>query len=374
MTTQAYASALRDYRKAIDDVRKPAAGAVERGGGGVSPSASETALDWAVQCSEELRNVLSSAVASGDPNMRDIAGLKLLAAAAYDLALAEDFITTGEAEGREIERSASAVFASPNLKAILDAPLDATAMKSLAIVERAAFPTKPGPARDKLRDMVEPFIKDITENSARSVTTAVTSALNFGLGPLQAGLSAVTQEILANVPAGVSAFVRYAARLAQEAVRKLWEAFGQPEQEEIKSKTQDWFKDLLEKKNDAAALLDGLYQSVRLKEEVVAMIDTTKVTEVGPFKKAADALDDLSARYANIMKTLGWVMRAVGWAKTPLLVVTPWGPLAAYGVYGGVLGYSIYAGGDYLDAARFDSKWLNHVIGLRAVICAQMGS
>jgi hypothetical protein len=41
MTTQAYESALPDYRKAIDDVRKPAAGAVERGGGGVSPSASE---------------------------------------------------------------------------------------------------------------------------------------------------------------------------------------------------------------------------------------------------------------------------------------------------------------------------------------------
>ena len=240
-------------------------------------------------------------------------------------------------------------------------------------MERAAFPTTPGPARAKLRDMVEPFVKDIAEKSADSATTAVGGALNFGLGPLEAGLSVVTQEILAKVPEGMSAFVRCAARLAQEAVRKLWEAFGQSEREEIKSKTQSWFKDLLEKKECAASLLDGLYQSARLKEEVVAMIDKTKVTEVGPFKKAADALDDLSARYAQIMKTLAWVMRAVGWIRTPLLAVTPWGPLAAYGVYGGVLGYSIYAGGDYLDAAGFDNKWLDHVVGLRAVVRDQMG-
>jgi hypothetical protein len=374
MTAQSYASALRDYRKAIDDLRKPEAGAVERGAGGVSPHASDAALEQAVQRSEELRTVLSSAVAGKDTDLRDIAGLKLLAAAAYDLALAEELAMTGEAAGREVERSASAVFASPDLRAILDAPLDATAMRSLAVIERAAFPTKLDPARDKLRDMVDPFVKDITEKSIDSVSTAVTGALNFGLGPLQAGLSAVTQEILAKVPAGVFAFVRYAARLAREAVRKLWEAFGQSEQEKIKSDTEGWLKDLLQNKNPAVALLDSLYQSARLKEEVIAMIDSTKVTEVGPFKRAADALDDLSARYANIAKTLGWVMRAVGWIKTPLLGFTPWGPLAAYGVYGGVLGYSVYAGGDYLDAAWFDNKWLNHVVGLRAVIRGEIGS
>jgi hypothetical protein len=374
MPTQSYESALREYRTAMDDVRKPAEGAVERGGGGVSPSAREAELDRVVKRSEELRTMLSSAVASEDPDVRDIAGLKLLAAAAYDLALAGDMVTTGEAEAREVERSTSAVFASPDLKLILDAPLDATAVKSLATIERSAFPTKPGPARDKLRDMVEPFVKDIAEKSAGSATTAVTGALTFGLGPLEAGLSAVTQEIMAKVPEGVSAFVRYAARLAQEAVLKLWEAFGQSEQEEIKSKTQGWFKDLLEKKDYAASLLDSLYESARLKEEVVAMIDNTKVTEVGSFKKAADALDDLSSRYAHIVKTLEWVMRAVGWIRTPLLGVTPWGPMAAYGVYGGVLGYSIYAGGDYLDATRFDNKWLDHVVGLRTVIRTQMGS
>jgi hypothetical protein len=120
----------------------------------------------------------------------------------------------------------------------------------------------------------------------------------------------------------------------------------------------------------------SLRRSVRLTALFVSHRDiadeTTKVSDVAAFKKAADALDDLSARYAKIISTLRWVMRAIGWVKAPLLGLSPWGPLAAYSVYGGVLGYSIYAGGDYLDAAWFDNKWLNHVVGLRAIVRSQM--
>jgi hypothetical protein len=374
MAAQSYALALRDYREAIDDLRQPAGGTFERGTGRISPDVNEAALARVVQRSDELRMALSSAVVGEDPDLRDIAGLKLLAAAAYDLALAEELATTGGAEAGGVERSASAVFASPDLRAILDAPLDGTAMQGLAVIERAAFPIRLDRARDKLRDMVDPFIKGITEKAVDSATAAVTGALNFGLVPLQTGLSVVTQEILAKVPVGASAFVRYAARLAREAVCKLWQAFGQSEQDEIQRETQSWFKDLLENKNPAVTLLDALYQSARLKEEVIAMINTTKITEVSHFKKAADTLEDLSARFARINKTLGWVLRAVGWIKTPLLGLPPWGPLAAYGVYGSVLGYSVYTGGDYLDVAWLDNKWLNRVSGLRGVIRTQMGS
>jgi hypothetical protein len=203
--------------------------------------------------------------------------------------------------------------------------------------------------------------------------SAVTNALNFGLGPLQEALSAMTQELVAYVPAGVTAFVRYGVKLAQEALRKVWEAFGHSQQEEIKQETQTWFNDLLEKKSVASGLLERLYQSEHLKELVVAQITGTKVTDVSAFKRAADGLDELSARYAKIIRTLEWVMRGVGWAKSLLLSVSPWGPATAYCVYGGVLGYSVYAGGDYLDAERFDNKWLNHVVGLRAIVQRELG-
>jgi hypothetical protein len=41
----------------------------------------------------------------------------------------------------------------------------------------------------------------------------------------------------------------------------LWAAFGKSEQDEIESKTKSWFKELLDKPNYAAALLDTLYDS-----------------------------------------------------------------------------------------------------------------
>jgi hypothetical protein len=53
--------------------------------------------------------------------------------------------------------------------------------------------------------------------------------------------------------------------------------------------------------------------------------------------------------------------------------VSPWGPTAAYCVYGGVPGYSIYAGGDYLGAERFDNKWLHHIVGLRDIVRTELG-
>jgi hypothetical protein len=88
-------------------------------------------------------------------------------------------VTTGKAGARGVERSASAVFASPDLKAILGAPRCDRHKKS---GDRSAsgVPTELGRARDKLRDMAEPFVKDIAERSAASATTAVTGALNFG--------------------------------------------------------------------------------------------------------------------------------------------------------------------------------------------------
>jgi hypothetical protein len=371
MPTSSYESAWRNYRAAIDDVRTPDGVDPQRGGGQVLAGAG-SGLERVLARSQELRTVLSDAVASPNADLRDVARLKLLASAAYDLALAEDIVSSAGGATQAVERSSSVIFSSRDLKDILDAPLDATAVHGLVLPEREAFPANLDSARGRLRDAVEPYINGITDKSARSATAAIAGALNFGLGPMGTALSAVTQEVLTKLPEGVSAFVRYAAQLIQEAVRKLWAAFGESEQEEISDKTKVWFNELIKNKDYAAALLGTVYGSARLKDEVIALIDKATLAEIGPFKTAAQAIEELSARHARIMKTLEWVVRAVGWAKTPLMAAPPWGPLAAYAIYGGVLGYTIYLGGDYLDADGFGSKWLDHVVGLRALVRAQM--
>jgi hypothetical protein len=56
----------------------------------------------------------------------------------------------------------------------------------------------------------------------------------------------------------------------------------------------------------------------------------------------------------------------------PLLAAAPCGPIAAYAIYAGVFGYTVYSGGDYLDAQRFSGKWLDHVTGLRTIVTTAM--
>jgi hypothetical protein len=160
-----YESALRDYRQAIDDLRKPST-AAERGSRGIAETASDAELDRVVKSSEDLRAVLSSAAASQDPDVRDIVGLKLLAAAATDLAVAEQMINASARGEGVVERSGEVVLNQPELAAILDAPLDATGMVSLSkTVVRAALPGEPRAAGKKLCEMAEQLIADVSELS-----------------------------------------------------------------------------------------------------------------------------------------------------------------------------------------------------------------
>jgi hypothetical protein len=374
MPELSYDTALAGYDEAIIAVRRSgAADSVDRGSGGISPGVSGEDLNRLAKRSADLRGVLTAAVGSADPDLRDLASVKLLSAAAYDLALAEDLIMAGEGSAERLERSASNVLTASILREVMDLPLEGAAWASFKTVDRTAIPPILPAARQTLHETVEKVAANITSNSARAVTRAVSGALDFGLGPAQDLLSGIGQELLAQVPEGVSRFVRYAARMIQEALGKLWAAFGASAQDQIKEKTQGWFKEFLGKKDTVAAVLDTLYGTEQLKAGVFTTIKNTTQTDLARFREAVNALDNLSDRYAHIMEVLVWVMRAVGWIKTPLLAVSPWGPLAAYTVYGGVLGYSVYAGADYLDVEWLSGAWLDHVLGLRAQVQNRLG-
>jgi hypothetical protein len=360
--------AWKEYQQAIDRVRSPAGAGVERASG-ISASTAPSELDKVVATSEQLRIALAEAVTTKSASERDLAGMKLMAAAVYDLSLAQELFERGDAAEAVTERSAAAVFADPGLRAILDAPLEG-GMTSL-VTERSAAPPDPAAARAGLLKSVEQFVTDIPKRSAKIVLDAIAGAGNFGFGPAQELLSAITQEVAAQVPQALSTFVSYAVKLVREAVLKLWDAFGKEKQTELENESRSWFKKLLDKPDIAAALLGQLYQVDALRKDIAAAIDRAPAsTSAGKLNEATQQLDELLARHEKLVSTLGWVVRGIGWAKTPLLAVPPWGPAAAYGVYVGVVGYAIYTGGDYLDAKGFAAAWLDHVQGARAIIHA----
>src|SRR6185295_9477524 len=113
------------------------------------------------------------------------------------------------------ERSGEAVFADAVLREILEVPLE-TGMKSF-LAERSAGPPDAKAARAGLTKRTEIVISGITDRSAKAIMFTGTAIANFGFGPAQEWLSALTQEI-GKISEGLTAFVRYAIRLVREAV------------------------------------------------------------------------------------------------------------------------------------------------------------
>jgi hypothetical protein len=353
--------AWQEHEKAIERVRSPAGPAIERSAG---ISTNEGDLQGVVATSEQLRQSLTQALAT-EAASPDLVSMKMLAAATYDLGLAKDMFDAASADHAGVERSSAAVFADEELRDILETPL--SQMKAFQ-TERAAGPPENGPARAGLQKKVENFVTEIPKRSAQGMFNAVTGAANFGLGPAQELLSALTQEIAAKIPEGLSKLVGYAVKLIREAMLKLWNAFGEEKQKEMQDKAKSWLKELLQKPNIAAGLLERLYGAAALRTDMSKVIDGATAATAEKLNAASDQLDELLARHEKIMNTLGWVVRGVGWVKGPLTAVSPWGPAVAYGVYAGVIGYTVYLGGDYLDASGF--SWLDHVQGVRVIIKA----
>lgn len=364
MANKSYEQALADYREAYENLYRPAIGKPIERGKELQIEALSSRGELAVNASRRMGDVLSDATSSDDIDVRDLAGLKLLASAATDLALARELIETG-GEAAEAERSGSVALNDPELRAVLEAPLDGSFNWAL-ITERAALPTVPDQARIALQEEVKDALKEIPNQAADLSIRAVTGAANFGLGPVQPILSGALDEILKHLPDVVSSVLRTAARLIAEAVRKLWAAFGKEAQEEVQKEAEGWWKKVWKDGSLVSGLLLDLYQVQAINDELATLI--AKVPSGSNFNEANRKCEELVGRYAKIKSVLEWVLRALGWLKTPLLAAVPWGPVVAYTIYVAVLGYSVYSGGDYVDAERFQAAWLDHVVGVRTIV------
>src|SRR5437588_12273301 len=108
--TGAYLSTWEAYQQAVNDLYaapREAAEAVERGAEGIfTDRLLEERSDTVLARSEELRSVLVTGMETEDLSQRELAALKLIAAAAYDLSVVHDLLELqGNADTSEVERS-----------------------------------------------------------------------------------------------------------------------------------------------------------------------------------------------------------------------------------------------------------------------------
>lgn len=375
--TVSFETTWRAYKYAVTDLyRPPEAFEVDRGPAEIYDQQLEDRSSAVLDRSREVRVFLTSAMDTDDLAQRELASLKLLSAAAYDLAVAGDLLELDRV-GLEAEpdRSArQAMLAAKDLQQVLDAPLKG-GMKDLLDFDMALLPRDANKAREALEGGIAKFTKEVPEDAADLCQTALASVVTLGIAPISAVASVAVRGILEAVPEGASRAVRAAVKVVVEAVSKLWTALGEDNQDEIQDQAGDWLKELQEERDTVTGLLDELYETERIGEEVNKVVEAAPAgTEARQYNQATKELKRLSGSYRQTKKVLSGVMKVLGFAGAPLMGAVPWGPVAVYGTYSSILAYSVFSGGDYLDWYRIGGVvWLDRVKGVRVVVHDALG-
>jgi hypothetical protein len=378
--TESFQRVWENYRQSWLDLYTTnisPSGAVERGERGIIPDHIEEHSTVLLTYSEELRNILTTAIETENEDQRDLAALKLVAVSAYDLSVASDLLTLeSRAISEEVERGAhTGMLTSEILTSVLNAPLEA-GLSSLLEAERAMLPGEPRAAMARLEVAIDNTIKDIPQDVASLCELVVAGIGGLELSLLH-GLSTLTQEVIALIPAdGISFVVRRAVHFLIEALQKLWASLDRGLQQKAQQQVSNWLSNFVQDQDLITMLLNKLYETERIQQEVVAIVEASpQETKAEQYNRATQRLEELEGRYSKIKTTLHWVVNIVGVVKHPLLGAAPWGPVAVYGIYLGILAYAIYSGGDYLSWYRTEEyAWLPRVQGLRKIVYQALSS
>jgi hypothetical protein len=377
MSSQAVEAAWGGYRQAVEALyrRDGDTGPIERGDVVIAMDQLDEHAAAMVEESERLHHELAGSLATDDLDQRELAALKLLAAAAYDLSVVTDLLHIDEEGlGTETERAAgSDILTDPDLRRILEAPLE-VGTPGVVQVERAARSKDPAEARANLEERIAGYIEDIPDRAARVTSQAFAGVVDLGTGVLPAAVALPAQEILARLPDNITRLGRRAARLLATAIGKLRSAIGGEQEAEARKQAGEWLKELTDEAGGVAGLLARLYEAKRIEAEVDQVLGGAAQLEADQYNEANQKLEELLGRHETTTKVLIWVTRGLALAKGPLLLAPPWGPAALAAGYVGVFGYGVFVGGDYLDWHRTgDVGWLDRVQGLRTTIRTAAG-
>jgi hypothetical protein len=368
--------AWNTYQEALNGLyARPARGderPITRGGSKIAAAGLDQRSEAIVNTSQQLGNALAAALDTDNLDERELASWKLLAAAAYDLSVAGDLLEAerSDDEGAPTRSARSSLVGASDLREVLDAPMDTSIAKLVQQPSRAALSTDPTAARAQLESKILAFLEDIPNAAAAISQQAATGVISAGLAPAQQLATALGQEFVKMAPEGASIFVRSAARILDQAVKKLLANFSKNVQDQAASQANSWLKDIQENRDSVTNLLDKLYETPRIGTDVRALVTGAPADlPAERFNQATKTLEELSARYEKSQKLLEQLMRVLSFVKVPLLAAVPWGPLGVYATYVSVLGYAVISGGDYLDADRLSQwAWLDRVDGLQATV------
>lgn len=376
MATTDYQAAWAGFQESVVALyEQPSAAMVERGEGDIARTGDwEDRAQRVIDQSQTLGRAAAQERGSDDPGRRELAGLQLLAGAAYDLSIANDLVRLDEEQmppGLR-ERSATLPASMSALQPILAAPPEA-GMHGLLLQTRgpdrgAEGPNDPALARAALQQAVGDALADIRDDAADAGQSVFVGLLELPLPPIKNAATVAVHEILDRIGDSVSAVIRKAVHLIVNAIDKLLEALGKEAQDEARKKAAEWIEDL-KSGTLFTTLVDRLYETERIQETITEQLEGGGDLEAAAFNQASQEVTELATKYRMQKDTLGWVLRGLAWARAWILALEPWGPLAITAAYVVALGYVVYTGGDYVDWFRTgETGRLDFVPGVRQIV------
>lgn len=373
MANQDMQTTMHAYEEAIASLyAQPAGELSERGVGDIADAPdTEARMDAVIGRSRAVREALAGGQASEKAEVREMAELQLLAAAAMDLHVASDMVRRAEAgvAADVVERSATAPAAMAELHQILSATPEG-GMRALvaAEAERAAGPTHPPAAKAALMEAVEGALFDIRDEAAGVGETAIKNLDELPVPAIKDGLAKIAGGLLEKLGEGASLLVRKAATLIAEAIDKILQLLGKRAEDKARQHVAQWIEDLKEG-TLLETLLQRLYEPDRIQRSVAESVEQAGELEAARYNGAAEAVNELVAKFRKQTETATWVLKGLTWASPWILGLGPQGAPVLGGAYALTLGYVVFLGGDYADWFRLgDGERLNMVPGLRAVV------
>jgi hypothetical protein len=360
MTT--YDEAWQAYREAVDELYRP--------GGSAERSASAVALDddaadraqVVVDRSEELAVVAAAGLLDDDPDVRELAELQLVAAAAMDLVVADTLARADDAAPGAAERSATGLPAE--LLEILGTPQGAGIT---ALVERRGERTAGQDPRAALNEAVEDTVTDIVDDAAKVTAALTTSLLDLPVLPLKEAAAIVGIRALEELSDRISLVLRKAVALVVKAIEKLVRALGDDVVTGAGEEASDWLRRLRDGQ-PVHALLTWLYEPDRVIAEARQVADTSTADDAAR-RQVTEHLKALADRFDKHRTAVEWLARGLNLARGWLLGLQPGGPVGLVATHVVAMGYIVYVGGDHVDWYRTDRvRRLDLVAGVRTTV------
>jgi hypothetical protein len=372
VANQDYQTVWTAYQEAIARLyERPITAIAERGEGDI---AQVTDLDARAQAvverSVELGQVTAQGLELPDPNQRELSQLQLLAAATFDLAIANDLVRRAGEDVPDdvIERGPTLPRALVELQSILNT-LPEAGILALLQVERAIGPSTAPAAKQALQDGASGALIDIRDDAARAGQAALSGLLELPIPPLKNAATVLIDELMVDLGAQVSVLLSKAAQLIVNAIDKLWNALGKQAQDEARQQAVQWIDDL-RSGTLFGKLLDKLYELELIKQEIGQQINSAPDTlKADDFNAASQQMSTLAEKFRKQKEVLIWLIRGLALTRIWILGMQPWGPIALTTAYVVAIGYIVYAGGDYVDWFRMGTtQYLDFVPGVRSII------